>query len=149
MDFGPESRCLAYFLDGESVGDDGLYVMMFTVYDAANGGAALWTETALTPDIRAVLEIVHMGGGQVVVRDGAILEQLPLPIAGLVTEKPLAFVRKKVDALIEAARSCGCTLPDPFMTLSFLALSPIPALKITDQGLVDAERFERTELFVR
>lgn len=97
----------------------------------------------------AVLEIAHLNGGQVVVRDGSVIEELPLPIAGLVTEKPLKFVRQKVDSLVAAARSCGCTLSDPFMTLSFLSLSPIPSLKITDQGLVDAERFELTGLFVR
>lgn len=96
----------------------------------------------------AALELVRLGGGQVIVDNGRRIAELPLPIAGLVSDQPLEFVRGKVDELIAAARQRGCTLDDPFMTLSFLALSPIPALKVTDQGLVDAERFELTSLFV-
>ncbi len=95
----------------------------------------------------AALEVIHMDGGQCVVDDAVVIEALPLPIAGLVSDQPLAYVRAKVDALIAAAHSLGCTLPDPFMTLSFLALSPIPALKVTDLGLVDSEKFELTSLF--
>jgi len=96
----------------------------------------------------AALQLIRMGGGQCVVADAKVVEELPLPIAGLVSDQPLAFVRKKVDDLIAAAQQLGCGLPDPFMTLSFLALSPIPALKVTDRGLVDAEKFELTSLFV-
>jgi adenine deaminase len=96
----------------------------------------------------AALQLIRLGGGQCVVRDTRVIEELPLPVAGLVSDQPLEFVRKKVDALIAAAQSLGCELPDPFMTLSFLALSPIPALKVTDRGLVDTERFELTSLFV-
>ncbi len=96
----------------------------------------------------AALEIIRMDGGQCVVDDARVIEQLPLPIAGIVSDQPLHYVRRKVDALIAAAQSLGCTLPDPFMTLSFLALSPIPALKVTDLGLVDSEKFELTSLFV-
>jgi adenine deaminase len=96
----------------------------------------------------AALEVIRMDGGQCVVDDAVVIEALPLPVAGLVSDQPLHYVRQKVDALISAAQSLGCTLPDPFMTLSFLALSPIPALKVTDLGLVDAEKFELTSLFV-
>jgi len=96
----------------------------------------------------AALELVRMGGGQCLIENGTLIEELPLPIAGLVSDQPLHEVRRKVDALSAAATERGCNLPDPFMTLSFLALSPIPALKVTDQGLVDAEKFELTDLFV-
>jgi adenine deaminase len=96
----------------------------------------------------AAMHLVEIGGGQCVVNDGRVLEDLPLPIAGLVSDRPLAFVRKKTDDLIAAAVGIGCKLRDPFMTLSFLALSPIPALKVTDKGLVDAVRFELTDIFV-
>lgn len=96
----------------------------------------------------AALHLIRMGGGQCVVHDAHVLAALPLPIAGLVSDRPLHEVREGVDALIAAAHSLGCVLPDPFMTLSFLALSPIPALKVTDLGLVDAERFELTSLYV-
>ena len=92
--------------------------------------------------------LIDMGGGQCVVCDGLVAEQLALPIAGIVSDQPLEYVRKKADDLVAAAAALGCVLRDPFMTLSFLALSPIPALKVTDLGLVDAERFELVSLFV-
>ncbi len=98
--------------------------------------------------LTAIIEIVKMQGGQVVVRDGKILESLALPIAGLMSDKPLEFVRKKVDSLSASAKECGCILDDPFMQMSFLALPVIPALKITDKGLVDVEKFQFTDLFV-
>ncbi|MFZ1730085.1 MAG: adenine deaminase [Bacteroidota bacterium] len=96
----------------------------------------------------AALQLIRMGGGLCVVSDARVIEELALPIAGLVSDQPLEFVRKRVDALIAAAHDLGCVLPDPFMTLSFLALSPIPALKVTDMGLVDSSRFELTSMFV-
>ncbi|MBN1447852.1 MAG: adenine deaminase [Bacteroidetes bacterium] len=96
----------------------------------------------------AALHLIRLGGGQCVVDNARVREELPLPVAGLVSDQPLAFVRRKVDDLIAAAHGLGSGLPDPFMTLSFLALSPIPALKVTDLGLVDAEKFELTSLFV-
>ena len=78
---------------------------------------------------------------------GAVLEALPLPLAGLVSDQPLEYVRNKIDQLVAASATLGCILPDPFMTLSFLALSPIPELKVTDLGLVDAVKFQVTDLF--
>ena len=71
-----------------------------------------------------------------------------MPIAGLVSDQPLAKAMKLIDDLNAAARSLGCILDAPFMTLSFLALSPIPSLKLTDQGLIDATNLKRTTLFV-
>ena len=56
-------------------------------------------------------------------------------------------VRDQVEALTAAAHALGCTLPDPFMTLSFLALPVIPSLKLTDKGLVDVNRFDLVPLF--
>lgn len=96
----------------------------------------------------AARELIRMGGGQCVVADGEVLERLPLPICGLVSDQPLKAVRAKVDDLLAASQRIGGILPDPFMTLSFLALSPIPELKVTDLGLIDASRFERAELFL-
>jgi adenine deaminase len=89
-----------------------------------------------------------MGGGQCCVCNGRVIEDLALPIAGLVSDQPLEYVRARVDALCASAASMGCILPDPFMTLSFLALSPIPALKVTDLGLMDSSKFEMTEIMV-
>ena len=89
-----------------------------------------------------------MRGGQVAVANGKVKAELPLPIAGLVTDQPLAKAMKLIDDLNAAAHALGCDLAAPFMTLSFLALSPIPELKLTDQGLIDAVKLQKTNLFV-
>lgn len=99
-------------------------------------------------EIVATIEALReMGGGQLAVAGGEVLAALPLPIAGLVSDQPLETVIEKIAALNAAAQSLGCRLPAPFMSLSFLSLSPIPALKLTDQGLVDAVKMELTSLF--
>jgi adenine deaminase len=85
----------------------------------------------------------------VAVENGQILAALPLPIAGLISDRPLAEVAERARQLDRAARSLGCVLPAAFMTLSFLALPVIPSLKLTDRGLVDVGRFEIVPLFVR
>ena len=96
----------------------------------------------------AVREIIAMQGGLVVVGPTGVLAKLPLPIAGLMSDKPLATVREQYDDLIRALKPLGSSLEDPFMALSFMALSVIPSLKLTDLGLVDVEKFELTSLFV-
>lgn len=95
----------------------------------------------------AVAEVVRLGGGQVVVRRGDVLAALPLPIAGLMSDLPLPQVHELSQGLRLAARSLGSPLLDPFMTLSFLALPVIPALKLTDRGLVDVTAFRLVPLF--
>jgi adenine deaminase len=100
-------------------------------------------------DIRCVIrELERLQGGQVAAVDGRITAALPLPVAGLVSDRPLAEVMQRIEALNAAARALGCDLAAPFMTLSFLCLSPIPELKLTDQGLIDAVRLKKTSLFV-
>ena len=94
-----------------------------------------------------VAAVAEMGGGQVVVADGEVQAACPLPIAGLMSDRPLEEVRDSVEAVTEAARSLGCTLPDPLMTMSFLALPVIPTLKLTDRGLVDVNQFDFVPLF--
>ena len=96
----------------------------------------------------AIQQLERMQGGQVAVANGKIKAELPLPIAGLVSDRPLKEVMKRIDDLNAAACSLGCDLDAPFMTLSFLSLSPIPSLKLTDQGLIDAVKMQRTELWV-
>ncbi len=99
-------------------------------------------------DMRAAVEAVaKMGGGQVVVAGGQVKAHLPLPIAGLMSDQPLEEVRDRIKALTAAAQALGCVLPDPLMTMSFLALPVIPALKLTDKGLVDVEQFAIVPLF--
>jgi adenine deaminase len=95
---------------------------------------------------RAVARLSEIGGGVVVVEDRGVRAELPLPIAGLISEAPLAEVVEASRGCIEAAAKLGCALPSPFQTMAFLALSVIPSLKITDQGLVDVDRFELVPL---
>jgi adenine deaminase len=87
-------------------------------------------------------------GGQVAVRKGQVAAELPLPVAGLVSDRPLDEVIDRLENLNATARTMGCKLEAPFMTLSFLSLSPIPELKLTDQGLIDASKLCKTSLFV-
>jgi adenine deaminase len=97
---------------------------------------------------RAVRRLYELGGGVVVVEKRGVRAELALPVAGLLSTAPVAHVVAASRACVEAARRLGCTLPSPFQTMSFLALSVIPALKITDQGLVDVDRFELVPLAV-
>ncbi len=96
----------------------------------------------------AVKKVEEMGGGLVVVRGEEVLASLALPLAGLVSLDPAEEVARRVQELNKAALELGCTLENPFMALSFLALPVIPRLKITDLGLVDVEKFEVVDLFL-
>jgi adenine deaminase len=90
-----------------------------------------------------------MGGGEVAAEGKAVLQSLPLPIAGLMSDRPLGEVRRGHDAMLATAADLGCPLHDPFMTMSFLALAVIPSLKLTDQGLVDVDQFTRVGLWLK
>jgi adenine deaminase len=94
----------------------------------------------------AVKALEEMRGGQVAVLDGKVEAALPLPIAGLVSDQPLEVVIEKITELNAAAARLGCKLDAPFMTLSFMSLSPIPELKLTDQGLVDSVNMKLTSV---
>jgi adenine deaminase len=78
----------------------------------------------------------------VVIADRGVQAELPLPIAGLLSDAPLGEVVEASRQCVEAAESLGCTFPSPLQTMSFLALSVIPKLKITDRGLVDVDPFQ-------
>ncbi|MCX7671690.1 MAG: adenine deaminase [Anaerolineae bacterium] len=91
--------------------------------------------------------IADMGGGLAVADGVRILARLPLPVAGLMSNRPISEVRRQLDEVIDAARSLGTALSDPFMTLSFLALEVIPHLKLTDMGLVDVDQFKFVPLW--
>ena len=100
-------------------------------------------------DMKAAVEIVvNMGGGFVAVNEGCELAALPLPVAGLMSDKPMATIQQQMDRMIDAANGLGTTLSDPFMTIGFLALPVIPDLKLTDKGLVDVTRFQIVPIFV-
>jgi adenine deaminase len=94
----------------------------------------------------AVRRLANLGGGIVVVDGATILAELPLPVAGLLSDAPLAEVVERSHAIVAAAAELGCTVEAPFQTMAFLALSVIPSLKITDRGLVDVDRFELVPL---
>ena len=90
--------------------------------------------------ILAVEEISRIGGGIVIVENGKILSCFPLPVAGLMTDLPAQEVADKQAELREIAHSLGVySFINPFLTLSFCSLPVIPALKLTDQGLVLVE----------
>jgi adenine deaminase len=87
------------------------------------------------------------GGGQVAVLNGRVVAELPCPVAGLLSELPFEEVASAATSLDEAAHAVlGATYPAPLMALSFLALTVIPELRITDRGLVDVTAFERVPL---
>ncbi len=96
----------------------------------------------------AAAAVADMGGGLAVADGIRILARLPLPVAGLMSNKPIHEVRRQLDEVISAARGLGSELQDPFMALGFLALEVIPHLKLTDQGLVDVDKFQLVPLWV-
>ena len=97
---------------------------------------------------RVARRLVELGGGIVVAETDGVAAELPLPVAGLLSDRPLAEVVSATEHLDAAARGLGIFLPHPFQVLAFLALSVIPSLKITDRGLVDVDRFELVPLAV-
>jgi adenine deaminase len=100
-------------------------------------------------DMRTAVErIIEMNGGLTAVCDRKISAELALPIAGLMSDKPMENVRNQMDTMTNAARAMGSIVPDPFMILSFLALPVIPELKLTDRGLFDVNQFAHVPLFV-
>ncbi len=90
----------------------------------------------------AVNRLIALQGGFVVVRDGKVLAELALPVAGLMSDKSFEDVHDALIPLRAAAKSLGTTLPEPFLQVAFLPLPVIPHLKISDRGLVDVDRFE-------
>jgi adenine deaminase len=90
----------------------------------------------------AVARLAELGGGQVAVVDGRVLAEVPLPLAGLMSDRRAADVADQLHALnAAAAEGLGATVEEPFMQLSFIALSVIPELRLTDGGLVDVDAF--------
>jgi adenine deaminase len=85
--------------------------------------------------LAAARALAETGGGFVTVADGAVQARLPLPLAGLLSLSPAEEVCRGLEEVESAARALGCRIPCPFGVLSFLALSVIPELRITDQGL--------------
>lgn len=92
--------------------------------------------------------LAEAGGGMTVVKDGKVLAILPLPIAGLMSDKPVEEVQSSVEGLAQAWKALGCDLASPFMTMALLSLPVIPELRITNRGLVDVTEFRFTPLVI-
>jgi adenine deaminase len=92
--------------------------------------------------------LADIGGGIVIAEGGRVVEELPLPVAGLMSDQPLAVVHQRLSSMERRLAGMGVSMAAPFMTMSFLALSVIPDLKITDLGLVDVANFQLVPLGV-
>ena len=97
---------------------------------------------------QAVNRLGEIGGGATIWQDGAEIGQVHLPIAGLMSDRPAAEVAAEAQTILSGMQRCGCTLHNAFMQHSLLALVVIPALRISDLGLVDVDQFALTDLFI-
>ncbi len=92
-------------------------------------------------------ELVKSQGGKVVIKNGEVLAKLPLPVAGLMSDKDINYVTEQSEALNKAAKEIGCVVDDPFMTMGFLSLPVIPEIKITDKGIFSTNGFKFIDIF--
>jgi adenine deaminase len=97
---------------------------------------------------RAANRLGEAGGGITVWKNGEETALVPLPIAGLMSDEPVEEVAAAADRMVAAMRACGCTLNNAYMQHSLLALVVIPELRISDLGLIDVTRFEKTDLLL-
>ncbi len=97
----------------------------------------------------AVNKLAEIGGGQIVVKDGEVIGLVELEIAGLMSTEQAAVVAQKADTVLDGFKACGCTLNNPNMQLSLLALVVIPELRISDLGLVDVTKLEFVPVLVK
>ncbi|MEM3506710.1 MAG: adenine deaminase [Candidatus Bathyarchaeia archaeon] len=95
----------------------------------------------------AANKLIEAGGGIITIKDKAIISFLELPLAGLMSIKPVEIVAKKLEEIYESWKSLGCKWVSPFMTISLLALDVLPKLRLTDKGLIDTEKFKIVDLF--
>lgn len=89
----------------------------------------------------AANHLAALGGGQIVIKEGEVIGQVALPIAGLMSDEPAVNVAKAAGSVLEGFKACGCTIQSPNMQLSLLGLVVIPELRISDLGLVDTIKF--------
>jgi adenine deaminase len=97
--------------------------------------------------LAAAHEVEAMGGGLAAARDGKASARLPLRIAGLMSDRGIGETLEGLHAVVSAAKSMGCALENPYAVMSFMALTPIPELKLTDLGLFDSVNFSFVDLF--
>ncbi|MFH1419187.1 MAG: adenine deaminase [Planctomycetota bacterium] len=99
--------------------------------------------------LTAAIHLIKLHGGMAVVHEGRVLADVPLPIAGVVSNEPAERVATQLRCLSAAARVLGCPFEQPFMAMAFLSLSVIGKLKLTNQGLIDVENFRQIPLVRR
>ena len=90
----------------------------------------------------AVDRLVEIGGGQVVIKDGVVIGEVDLPIAGLMSNKNAAIVSEQASTVLRGFEACGCSLNNPNMQLSLLGLVVIPEVRLSDKGMVDVNHFQ-------
>lgn len=86
--------------------------------------------------VQAINRVIALKGARVAVSPDGIVD-LPLPIAGIMSDRPFPEVAERMEQLLDTARQIGCPMQAPFMTISFMCLPVIPELKITDRMLLD------------
>ncbi|MFP7492709.1 adenine deaminase [Terribacillus saccharophilus] len=96
----------------------------------------------------AANRLAEIGGGLVAVLNGEILAELPMPIAGLMSDEPLGTVVAQVGELVKAWEKLGCSITDPIMTFSLIALPVIPEIRVTNRGLADVTTFKLIDVIV-
>lgn len=96
----------------------------------------------------ALNRVIELKGGLVIVYNGRVVDELPLPIGGLMSNKKVEFVAEKIKDLKKIAKEFGATLEDPFMTLAFVQLEVIPEIRLTDRGIIDVRDHKIVDLFV-
>ena len=97
--------------------------------------------------VSAVRELEKVGGGIVTVVRGKVTSMVKLPIVGLMSDQPVQEVANEVNLMYSDWRKLGCNWVSPFMTMSLLALSVLPELRLTDLGLLDTNNFKFVDLF--
>jgi adenine deaminase len=98
--------------------------------------------------LAAARAVADMRGGLAVASGERTIATLALPVAGLMSDRPIGGVADAYRTLLIAARELGSTLHDPFGALSFMALEVIPSLKLTDRGLIDVDAMRIVDVFV-
>ena len=93
--------------------------------------------------------LAQCGGGLVAVLDGKVLCIVPLPIAGLMSDRPIDEMSASIEKMEKTWAEMGSTLPSPFMTMALIPLACLPETRLTNRGLVDCRTFEFIDLIVK
>jgi adenine deaminase len=114
-------------------------------YDVSNLVAVGATDADIA---LAVNRLVEIGGGFVVVGHGSVMEELPMPIGGIISEEPVPILAEKMRRIKRAIKDLGATPEDPLLTLQALTFTAIPALRLRERGLVQVKSGKLVPLLV-